>query len=226
MLRRWVPAGSSAQRDGGRSGPSRPGAGSRLEGGELWLGFGSGSTGLLAVRAPSAAAAAGLPREATRGGGERPWRRPAAAAERGKGGGAVTGEARGQALSCCELRPLGAPPPRGSVGASPERRARPLERPRRLRAPGARAVCSSAARRCDTRGACSPGRSLSGCVICLQVLRAIRKVPTSYILLSLQMLGKRMEGMASTAWVRCLFTRSRIPGSVCVTVNAKLENRC
>ncbi|XP_074465039.1 large ribosomal subunit protein uL30m isoform X2 [Larus michahellis] len=29
-----------------------------------------------------------------------------------------------------------------------------------------------------------------------------------------KMLGKRMEGMASAAWVRCLFTRSRIPDSV------------
>ncbi|KAM9594023.1 large ribosomal subunit protein uL30m isoform 1-T1 [Morphnus guianensis] len=29
-----------------------------------------------------------------------------------------------------------------------------------------------------------------------------------------QMLGKRMEGMASVVWARCLFTRSRIPDSV------------
>ncbi|KAK2544561.1 Mrpl30 [Columba livia] len=29
-----------------------------------------------------------------------------------------------------------------------------------------------------------------------------------------KVLGKRMEGMAPTAWVRCLFTRSRIPDSV------------
>ncbi|KAM6144810.1 LOW QUALITY PROTEIN: large ribosomal subunit protein uL30m [Phoenicopterus ruber ruber] len=29
-----------------------------------------------------------------------------------------------------------------------------------------------------------------------------------------QVLGKRMEGMASAVWVRCLFTRSRIPDSV------------
>ncbi|GAB0178890.1 39S ribosomal protein L30, mitochondrial [Grus japonensis] len=31
---------------------------------------------------------------------------------------------------------------------------------------------------------------------------------------SWKILGKRMEGMASAVWVRCLFTRSRIPESV------------
>ncbi|XP_074671178.1 large ribosomal subunit protein uL30m isoform X1 [Strix aluco] len=31
---------------------------------------------------------------------------------------------------------------------------------------------------------------------------------------ALAVLGKRMEGMAAAAWVRCLFTKSRIPDSV------------
>lgn len=80
-----------------------------------------------------------------------------------------------------------------------------------------RGWCSRASRsglRCRWEGGDPGGAGTRSRVMCSQVFKAVRKVQISYVLSS-QVLGKRMEGMASPVWVRCLFTRSRIPDSVC-----------
>lgn len=109
----------AAHRDGGRGGPGRLGAHSRLEGGGSGWGLVGARRGTgaapLAVRAPPAAAG-DLPREATRGGEERPCRRPAAASERGKERGGRCGRREGPGFML-----LRASPPRGAAAAGPGR---------------------------------------------------------------------------------------------------------
>lgn len=144
----------AAHRDGGRGGPRRAGALSCLEGDGLGWGW------VLARRGTGAAPLTGrgaFSHEAVRGGGERPCRSPAAAAERGKERMGRLRGVRGAGLqAAASFLSLGTPPSRGPVGTSPAGDRRRWKGRGAWGCPlSARSVCSSAAQRCSKLGTCA-----------------------------------------------------------------------